>query len=314
MKFLVTGGAGFIGSNLVAALVRRGDSVVVLDDFSTGKRANLAEVADRIHVVEGSLTDGDAVRQAMQGADYVLHQAALASVQRSVDDPLTSNAVNVDGTLNILVAARDAGVKRVVYAASSSAYGDNEVLPKHEDMPPAPLSPYALQKWVGEEYCRIFSALFGLDTIALRYFNVFGPRQDPASHYAAVIPIFITKMLANSPPTIYGDGEQSRDFTYIDNVVAANLQACEGAPKRGQVINIACGERYTLNELCQSLAAKIGVDIRPRYAEPRQGDVRHSMADVRRAVQVLGWKPQVDFDSGLERTVEWYRNVLSASR
>jgi len=314
VKFLVTGGAGFIGSNLVSALVRRGDSVVVLDDFSTGKHANLAEVADRIRLVEGSLTDADGVREAMQGADYVLHQAALASVQRSVDDPVTSNAVNVDGTLNVLVAARDAGVKRVVYAASSSAYGDTEVLPKHEDMPPAPLSPYALQKWVGEEYCRIFSALFGLDTIALRYFNVFGPRQDPASHYAAVIPIFITKMLANSPPTIYGDGEQSRDFTYIDNVVAANLQACEGAPKRGQVVNIACGERFTLNDLCRSLAAKIGVDIRPRYAEPRQGDVRHSMADVRRAAEVLGWKPQVDFDSGLERTVDWYRNVLSASR
>ena len=314
MRFLVTGGAGFIGSNLVSALVRRGDAVTVLDDFSTGKRANLADVADRVTVIEGSITDLPTVQRATAGAEFVLHQAALASVQRSVDDPVASNRVNVDGTLNVLVAARDAGVRRVVYAASSSAYGDTEELPKHEGMPTRPLSPYALQKWVGEEYCRVFSALYGLDTIALRYFNVFGPRQDPQSHYAAVIPIFVTKLLAHTAPTIYGDGEQSRDFTYIDNVVAANLQACEGDAKGGQVVNIACGERYTLNELCRSLATLIGVDLRPQYAPPRTGDVRHSMADVGRAAALLGWRAEVDFRTGLERTVAWYRSALTSSR
>ncbi|HZM16681.1 MAG TPA: SDR family oxidoreductase [Candidatus Krumholzibacteria bacterium] len=314
MRFLVTGGAGFIGSNLVRALVRRGDTVVVLDDFSTGKRENIAGVADRITLVEGSLTDLPTVRRAVAGADFVLHQAALASVQRSVDDPLLSNTVNVVGTLNVLVAARDAGVKRLVYAASSSAYGDTEALPKHEDMPARPLSPYALQKWVGEEYCRIFTSLYGLDTIALRYFNVFGPHQDPNSHYAAVIPIFITKLLAGTAPTIYGDGEQSRDFTFIDNVVAANLQACDGGPKGGPVVNVACGERYSLNELFRSLAHLIGVDFRPQYAPPRQGDVRHSQADVRRAEALLGWRPAVDFQSGLARTVDWYRSTLLPSR
>ncbi|UCE03277.1 MAG: SDR family oxidoreductase [Candidatus Latescibacterota bacterium] len=314
MRFMVTGGAGFIGSSLVHALVRRGDSVVVLDNFSTGKRENLEPVAERVNLVEGSITDLPTVRNAMQGVDFVLHQAALASVQRSVDDPLTSNEINVKGTLNVLVAARDAGVKRVVYAASSSVYGDTEELPKHEAMPPRPLSPYALQKWVGESYCKVFSDLYSLDTVALRYFNVFGPRQDPNSEYAAVIPIFVTRLLAQSAPTVYGDGEQSRDFTFIDNVVAANLKACEGAPKNGVAVNIACGHRYTLNELHARLAGLIGTDLQPHYAEARQGDVRHSMAAVKRAETVLGWRPEIDFHDGLERTVEWYRTLLSASR
>lgn len=314
MKYLVTGGAGFIGSNIVDALVRRGDSVVVLDNFSTGKRENLESVADRIDVVEGSITDLPTVRRAAEGADFVFHQAALASVQRSVDDPITSNETNVKGTLNVLVAARDAGVKRLMYAASSSAYGDTEELPKHEGMPTNPLSPYAVQKWVGEQYCRVFADLYGLDTVSLRYFNVFGPKQDPNSHYAAVVPIFTTRLLSDSSPTIYGDGEQSRDFTFIDNVVAANLKACEGGPKKGAVVNIACGDRFTLNELYRSLCNLTGSSREPVYADPRPGDVRHSMADIRRAREVLGWTPVVDFHTGLERTVAWYRTALAASR
>ena len=314
MKYLVTGGAGFIGSNLVDALVRRGDRVVVLDNLSTGKRENLESHSDRVTLVEGSITDLPTVRNAMHEVDFVFHEAALASVQRSVDDPLTSNDVNVKGTLNVLVAARDAGVKRVVYAASSSAYGDTEELPKHEDMPPKPQSPYALQKWVGEHYCRVFSELYGLDTVGLRYFNVFGPRQDPNSHYAAVVPIFVTRLLTNAAPTIYGDGEQSRDFTFIDNVVSANLKACDGGPKRGAVVNIACGAQYTLNELHALLGTLIGTDVKPVYADARVGDVRHSMADVSAARELLGWQPEIDFRDGLERTVEWYRAALSASR
>lgn len=314
MKYLVTGGAGFIGSNIVDALVRRGDSVVVLDNFSTGKRENLQSVADQVTVVEGSITDLPTVRRAVDGADFVFHQAALASVQRSVDDPITSNETNVKGTLNVLVAARDAGVKRLMYAASSSAYGDTEELPKHEGMPTNPLSPYAVQKWVGEQYCKVFSELYGLDTVALRYFNVFGPKQDPNSHYAAVVPIFATRLLTDSSPTIYGDGEQSRDFTFIENVVSANLKACEGEPKKGAVVNVACGDRFTLNELYRSLCNLTGSNREVEYAEARMGDVKHSMADISRAKEVLGWEPVVDFHSGLERTVEWYRTALAASR
>ncbi|MFQ5601410.1 MAG: SDR family oxidoreductase [Candidatus Krumholzibacteriia bacterium] len=314
MKFLVTGGAGFIGSNLVETLVRRGDSVVVLDNFSTGKRENLEPVAGRVKVIDGSITDLPTVRRVMEGVDFVLHQAALASVQRSVDDPLTSNEVNVKGTLNVLVGARDAGVKRVVYAASSSAYGDTEELPKHETVLPRPMSPYAVQKWVGEQYCKVFSDLYGLDSVALRYFNVFGPRQDPNSHYAAVIPIFVTRLLGDATPTIFGDGEQSRDFTFIDNVVSANLKACEGGPKNGRVVNVACGERFTLNELHRTLCNLIGTNRGPNYDDPRPGDVRHSMADISRARDLLGFEPEVDFRAGLERTIEWYRTVLSASR
>jgi nucleoside-diphosphate-sugar epimerase len=313
MRFLVIGGAGFIGSNLVDALLSRGDSVVVLDDFSTGKRENLRTSAAAT-VIEGSIVDLSAVRRAAEGVDFVLHQAALASVQRSIDDPVVSNAVNIQGTLNVLVAARDAGARRVVYAASSSAYGDTEEMPKHEGMPPRPLSPYALQKWVGEQYCRLFTELYGLDTVSLRYFNVFGPRQDPDSDYSAVIPIFTTRLLQGTAPTIYGDGEQSRDFTFIDNVVDANLRACEGGPKGGAAVNIACGERYTLNALAHTLGELIGSDVVPRYADPRPGDVRHSMADIRRARELLGWEPRIDFRTGLERTVEWYRSSHSVRR
>lgn len=314
MRFTVTGGAGFIGSNLVEALVRRGDSVVVLDNFSTGKRENLEALRDRVRVIEGSITDLPTVRRAVEGSDFVLHQAALASVQRSVDDPLTSNEVNIKGTLNVLVACRDAGVKRVVYAASSSAYGDTEELPKHEDMPARPLSPYAVQKWVGEQYCKVFSSLYGLDAVALRYFNVFGPRQDPNSDYAAVIPIFVTRLLAGQEPTIYGDGEQSRDFTFIENVIDANLRACDGGPKSGAVVNIACGARYTLNELFAGIRDLLGSRLEVRYAAPRAGDVRHSMADIARARKLLGFEPRVDFRTGLQRTVEWYRTAISATR
>ena len=314
MKYLVTGGAGFIGSNIVEALVRRGDAVVVLDNFSTGKRENLASFRDRVQVVEGSITDLPTVRRATEGVDFVLHEAALASVQRSVDDPLTSNEVNVKGTLNVLVAARDAGVKRLVYAASSSAYGDTEVLPKQEDMPGRPMSPYAIQKWVGEHYCKVFSSLYNLDTVALRYFNVFGPRQEPNSDYAAVIPIFVSRLLAGTEPTIYGDGEQSRDFTFVENVVDANLRACEGGPKRGEFVNIACGERITLNDLFRQICVLLGVQKQPRYAAARQGDVRHSMADIARARTLLGFEPRVDFATGLQRTVEWYRTSLSVPR
>jgi UDP-glucose 4-epimerase len=314
MKYLVTGGAGFIGSNIVEALVRRGDSVTVLDNFSTGKRENLAAFRDRVQVVEGSITDLPTVRRATEDVNFVFHQAALASVQRSVDDPLTSNEVNVKGTLNVLIAARDAGVERLVYAASSSAYGDTEVLPKREEMAPKPMSPYAIQKWVGEHYCSVFSSLYNLDTVSLRYFNVFGPRQDPASDYAAVIPIFATRLLAGKIPTIFGDGEQSRDFTFIDNVVDANLRACTGGPKRGAVVNIACGARYTLNEVFQQICALLKIERQPAYAAPRAGDVRHSMAAIERAREVLGWQPQVDFATGLRRTVEWYRETMSVTR
>jgi len=314
MKYLVTGGAGFIGSNIAEALVRRGDTVVVLDNFSTGKRENLESFRDRVQVVEGSITDLPTVRRATEGVDFVFHQAALASVQRSVDDPLTSNEVNVKGTLNLLIAARDAGVQRLVYAASSSAYGDTEVLPKREDMAPKPMSPYAIQKWVGEHYCGVFSSLYNLDTVALRYFNVFGPRQDPASDYAAVIPIFVTRLLAGGVPTIYGDGEQSRDFTFIDNVVEANLRACTGGPKRGAVVNVACGARYTLNDVYRQICALLGVDRKPTYGPARAGDVRHSMAAIERVREVLGWEPRVDFATGLQRTVDWYRATMPVAR
>jgi nucleoside-diphosphate-sugar epimerase len=314
MKFLVTGGAGFIGSNIVAALVKRGDSVVVLDNFSTGKRENLEGLRDRLQVIEGSITDLPTVRRAVEGADFVFHEAALASVQRSVDDPLTSNQVNIEGTLNVLVGARDAGVKRLVYAASSSAYGDTEVLPKREDMPARPLSPYAVQKWVGEHYCKVFTSLYGLDTVALRYFNVFGPHQDPTSDYAAVIPIFVTRLLAGGEPTIYGDGEQSRDFTYIENVVDANLRACEGGAKGGEVVNVACGARYTLNQLFEHVRGLVGSSTRPLYGPARQGDVKHSMADISKARSLLGFEPRVDFETGLRRTVDWYRATLPVAR
>ncbi len=314
-KYLVTGGAGFIGSNLAEALVNRGESVTVLDDFSNGKRENLAGFAERLTVIEGSITDLDTCHRAVAGVDYVLHQAALPSVPRSVADPVTTNAVNISGTLNMLVAARDAGVKRFVYAASSSAYGDAPVAVKNEDLPAAPLSPYAVQKHAGELYCQVFHRLHGLETVCLRYFNIFGLRQDPKSQYAAVVPLFVTAVLRGESPTIYGDGEQARDFTYINNVVHANLLACEApAEAAGQVFNTACGAQTSVNELARLVMEILGTTVPLNYLPARAGDVKNSLADVSKAQRLLGYTPIVPFREGLEKTVAWYKlkeaNVL----
>lgn len=306
-RFLVTGGAGFIGSSLAEHLVSQGESVVILDDFSTGKRENVADLGGSCKLIEGSVTDLDVCRLAVAGVDYVLHEAALPSVPRSIEDPVASNDVNIAGTLNILVASRDEGVKRFVFAASSSAYGDTEQLPKVETMQANPLSPYAITKYSGELYCEAFSRLFGLDTIALRYFNIFGPRQDPASQYSAVIPKFISALLGGESPVIFGDGEQSRDFTYIENVVHANLLACEAGPEAaGKVINCACGERATLNEIAQIVKEILKSDIPVRYSEPRPGDVKHSLASLERAEKLLGYVPKVALREGLDKLVPWY--------
>jgi nucleoside-diphosphate-sugar epimerase len=304
--YLVTGGAGFIGSHLAEELVRRGHSVRVLDNLSTGKRRNLEHLAG-IDFIEGDLADPDACARAVQGVDYVLHQAAIPSVPRSVKDPVTSNRSNIDGSLNILVAARDAGVRRLVYAGSSSAYGDTPTLPKREDMPTRPLSPYALQKLVAEQYCQLFTKLYGLETVTIRYFNVFGPRQDPGSPYSGVISLFSTALLDRRRPTIYGDGEQTRDFTYIANVVDGVLRACEAPGASGEVINVATGGRISLNALLQAMNTIVGTDIVPIYAEPRAGDVRDSQADISKAKSLLGYEPTVGLDEGLRRTLEWAR-------
>ncbi|MDO9171495.1 MAG: SDR family oxidoreductase [bacterium] len=308
---LVTGGAGFIGSHLAAALVARGDKVTVLDNLSTGKLANLAAVRDAITFVEGSITDPETARRCCQGVDVVFHEAALASVPRSVDDPVTSHLHNVDGTLNMLVAARDAGVKRLVYAASSSAYGDSPSLPKREDMPYDPMSPYAVQKYVGELYLSVFAKLYGLSCVGLRYFNVFGPRQDPQSQYAAVVPIFITRLLAGEAPVINGDGTFSRDFTYIDNVVHANLCAADAPDPGGRTVNVACGDRFSLNELYALIQRHAGSDLPAVHGPARAGDVPHSQADISLAREVIGYVPQIDFATGLARTVAWYREQLA---
>jgi nucleoside-diphosphate-sugar epimerase len=305
--YLVTGGAGFIGSNIVRKLLEEGEKVRVLDDFSTGRRENL-EGLSGIEVIEGSLTEPGLADGALVEIDYVLHQAAIPSVPRSIADPLKSNEANLTGTLMLLDAAKRAGVKRLVFAASSSAYGDTEVLPKVEDMPAKPLSPYAVNKYTGELYAKVYADIYGLETVCLRYFNIFGPYQDPASEYAAVIPKFILKMLAGEAPVIYGDGEQSRDFTYIDNAVEANLLACKSEKVgRGEVINVACGERYSLNELVAALNEILGTKIEPLYDEARPGDVKHSLAAIERARELLGYEVKVDFHEGLKRTVEWFR-------
>jgi nucleoside-diphosphate-sugar epimerase len=308
--YLVTGGAGFIGSNIVHQLVARGKAVRVLDNFSTGQRENLAGVADRIELIEGDLRDPDSCRGAVDGVDYVLHQGAIPSVQRSVDDPFTTNDANITGTLNLLIAARDAGVRRVVYASSSSVYGDSPTLPKHETMTPRPKSPYAVSKLTAEYYCQAFTEVYGLETVSLRYFNVFGPRQDPTSHYAAVIPIFITALLQGQPVTVHGDGLQSRDFTYVSNNVEANLLAATAPDVSGGVFNIACGKRYTLLELLDVLANIIEVKVEKVHTEPRPGDVRHSLASISQAEAQLGYQMSVDFEEGLLRTVAWYRHRL----
>jgi UDP-glucose 4-epimerase len=307
--YLVTGGAGFIGSNIVDELLRRGERVRVLDNFSTGREDNVAEFASRVDLIRADVRDEDAVDQAVNGADYVLHQAALASVPRSIADPTSNNQVNAQGTLNILIAAKKHGVKRVVYASSSSVYGDSQELPKVETMTPNPKSPYAVAKLAAEYYCRVFGELYGVPTVSLRYFNVFGPRQDPNSQYSAVIPLFVKALLEGKSPNIYGDGEQSRDFTFISNVVNANLLACEANVTGARVYNIACGGRYTLNQLFAALRDRIGGNIEPVYGPARPGDVKHSMAAIERIQKELGYNVGVSFEEGIDRTVQWYQTV-----
>lgn len=306
MKYLITGGGGFIGSNIAHELVRRNEEVRVLDNFATGRRVNLSGIEDKMELMEGDIRDFWTVREAVEGVDYVLHQAALPSVPRSVKNPLTSNSVNIDGTLNLLEAAKQAGVKRFVFASSSSVYGDTPELPKHEKMWLDPLSPYAVTKLAGEKYCKVFYELYGLETVALRYFNIFGPRQDPGSEYAAVIPKFINAFLAGRSPVIFGDGEQSRDFTFVANAVEANLLAAKTPGIAGKYFNIAVGGQYTLNTLVKMLQEIIGSDIKPKYDPPRKGDILHSYADISRARSEMGFNPKVDFVNGLKLTVEWF--------
>jgi len=306
MKFLVTGGAGFIGSHIVEELLKREEKIRVLDNFSTGKRENIAPFLKEIELIEGDIRNPEVVKKAMKGVSYVLHQAALPSVFRSIKDPITTNEVNVLGTLNILMAAREAEVKKMVYASSSSVYGDTPQLPKREDAGVSPLSPYALSKLAGEEYSRLFTSLYGLEIVILRYFNVFGPRQDSTSQHAAVIPKFISFLLKGKRPTIYGDGEQSRDFTYVLNVVNANLLVTTSQTKE-RIFNIACGERITVNELVKNLNGIMNTDIKPLHTNPRQGDVRHSQAVISKAKEALGYKIEIDFEEGLRKTVNWFR-------
>jgi nucleoside-diphosphate-sugar epimerase len=308
-NYLITGGAGFIGSHTAEELVRRGEAVRVVDSLITGKRQNLAHLP-QVEFVEGDLADAEVARRAVAGVEYVVHQAAIPSVPRSVQDPVTSNRANVDASLNLLVAARDAGVKRVVYAGSSSAYGDTPTLPKSETMPPSPLSPYALQKLVGEQYCQMFTRLYGLETVTIRYFNVFGPRQDPSSPYSGVISLFITALCDGRAPIIYGDGEQTRDFTYVADVVDGVLRACQAPDASGEVINVAVGGRVSLNQLFRSLCRLMGADnVVPVYSDPRPGDVRDSQADISKARRLLGYEPSVGFEEGLTKTIAWYRST-----
>lgn len=309
-NYLVTGGAGFIGSHIATALVERGDRVRVLDNLSTGTRANLAHLGDNVELIEGDVLDDGVVKQAIDGIDIVYHQAALASVPRSVAKPLDTNSACVTGTLAILDAARRATVRRVIYAGSSSAYGNQPFSSKRESDLPIPLSPYAAAKLAGEYYCRAFTQTYGLETVVIRYFNVFGPRQDPASEYSAVIPLFVTAMLAGNRPTIYGDGTQSRDFTYIGNVVQGNLAAAEAPEASGGVFNVACGRQFSLLDLIASINQVLGTSIEPEYAEPRAGDVRESLADISAAGKVLGYSPVIDFKEGLRRSIEYYRSLI----
>lgn len=329
--YLVTGGAGFIGSNIVTRLIEMGESVRVLDNFSTGKKENLAHLDgnQRLRVIQGDIRDMEIVKKAVSGCDFVLHQAAIPSVQRSIEDPIQSTEVNISGTINVLIACRDEKVKRVVFASSSSVYGDQDVeksndskgtnstgglSPKREDLKPNPISPYGITKLTGEHYCRVFHQIYGLETVVLRYFNVFGPRQDPRSEYAAVVPRFIMAMLEGRPPVIYGDGEQRRDFTYVDNVVQANLRACHAKGIAGMIINIGCGRSYSINELAERLKELKNTSIEPVHDLPRKGDVRFSQADITLAKELLNYSPDVDFSEGLRRSLEWFeKRYLSIS-
>jgi nucleoside-diphosphate-sugar epimerase len=312
---LVTGGAGFIGSHITAALSARGARVRVLDDLSTGHRENLDEIGGDIDFIQGSVADEKLLAKALENVELIFHEAAIPSVPRSVEAPRNTHVASVDGTFSLLLAARDAGVKRVVYAASSSAYGDQPTLPKSEQMSPDPLSPYAVAKLVGEYYCRVFTRVYGLETVSLRYFNVFGPRQDPGSQYSGVVSRFISALLGNERPVIFGDGEQSRDFTYIDNVVAANLSASSAPGAAGRVINVANGQRITLNQLLAELKELTGqTHVTAEYREPRVGDVRHSLADISIARELLGYESKVNFREGLQRTLEWWKTSRFATQ
>ena len=310
-KFLVTGGAGFIGSSICRKLISEGCFVRVVDNLLTGKKSNLAGVIDKIEFIEADMGDSEVAQSAVKDIDVILHQGALPSVPLSIEDPASTHQHCVDATFTLLLAARDAGVKRFVYAASSSAYGDTPTSPKIETMPVRPLSPYAVGKLVGEYYCSVFSGVFGLETVALRYFNVFGPRQDPKSQYAAAVPAFVTAILKDKPPTVYGDGEQSRDFTYIDNVVSANLLAAGAKRTGGEVINVACGQAVTVNEIIAMINKLLGKNIKPIYADPRAGDVKHSLADIAAARNLIGFEPIVSFSEGLQLAIDWYRDNLA---
>ena len=307
MKYLITGGAGFIGSHIVEELLKQDQTVRVLDNFSTGRRENLKDFVNDIELIEGDIRSLSTVYRAVDDVDFILHQAALPSVPRSISDPVTTNEVNITGTLHVLIAARDRGVKRVVFASSSSVYGNDPRQPKHEDMRPRPMSPYAISKLAGEVYCSVFTQLYNLDTVILRYFNIFGPRQDPNSQYSAVIPKFIELMSNNERPTIYGDGTQTRDFTFVENIVAANLKACEveRLPEE-RIFNCACGNQISILDFVVELNCIFDKDIKPIFAEPRPGDVMHSYADVSRAVHYLRYSPLIEFQEGLKRTCEWF--------
>ena len=309
--YVVTGGGGFIGSHILEELLHRRETVKVIDNFSTGKRENIEPFKNSAEIFDVDIADAKNLRELFRGVDYVIHQAAIPSVPKSMLDPVKSHHANVNGTLNVLMAARDAGVKRVVYASSSSLYGDSPTLPKHEGMMPNPLSPYGAQKLFAEIYCQVFTKAYGLETVSLRYFNVFGPRQDATSQYSGVLALFIPAVLQGRRPTIYGDGLQSRDFTYVKNVVEANLLACTVPGVGGQVFNIACGDRITVNSMLQQINQITGKDIAPIYAEPREGDIKHSQADISRANDHLGYEPKVSFQDGLRNTIEWYRGNIA---
>jgi len=312
-NFLVTGGAGFIGSNICRRLIIDGHYVRVIDNFLTGKKSNIEDIIDRIEFIEADMGDEKIAFTAMNDIDVVLHQGALPSVPLSVDDPAATHKHCADATLTLLIAARDAGVKRFVYAASSSAYGDSPTMPKVETMPVNPLSPYAIAKLVGEYYCKVFYELYNIETVSLRYFNVFGPYQNPASQYAAAIPAFVMSMLNDKPPVIYGDGQQSRDFTYVENVVEANLRVALTRRLTGEVMNVACGEAVTVNQVIAMINDILGKDIKPIYVEARQGDVKHSLADITRALDIVGYSPIVGFHEGLKKTIDWYKDTLDAA-